>query len=76
MVVDRLTKMAHFIPCTKIVTEEETVRLFLDNIYHLHGLPNDIVLDRGTQIYFQFLEKTFSATWCEDQSFYSVSSTN
>jgi hypothetical protein len=41
--------MAHFIPCTKTVTEEETIKLFLDNIYRIHGLPNDIVSDRGTQ---------------------------
>jgi hypothetical protein len=49
VVVDRLTKMAHFIPCTKTITEEEIAKLFLDNIYRIHGLPNDIVLDRGTQ---------------------------
>jgi hypothetical protein len=66
VVVDRLKKMVHIIPCTKIVIGEKTTKLFLDNIYRIHGLPNDIVSDRGT----------FSATWCEDQSFYSVSSTN
>jgi hypothetical protein len=46
--VNRLTKMAHFIPCTKTVTREEIAKLFLDNIYCIHELPNDIVLDRGT----------------------------
>jgi hypothetical protein len=48
-IVNQLTKMAHFIPCTKTITREETAKLFLDNIYHIHGLPNDIVLDRRTQ---------------------------
>jgi hypothetical protein len=33
VVVDRLTEMAHFEPCNKIVTSEETMRLFIDNIY-------------------------------------------
>jgi hypothetical protein len=49
VVVDRLTKMAHFIPCTKTITVKETTKLFLDNIYHIHGLPNDIVSNRETQ---------------------------
>jgi hypothetical protein len=49
VVVDRLTKMAHFIPCTKTITGEETTKLFLDNIYRIHGLPNDIVSDMETQ---------------------------
>jgi hypothetical protein len=38
--------MAYFIPCTKIVTRKETAKLFLDSIYHIYGLPNDIVSDR------------------------------
>src|SRR5579875_2628384 len=49
VVVDRLTKMTHFIPCHKTVTDEETTRLFIDNVYRFHGLPNDIISDRGTQ---------------------------
>ena len=49
VVVDRLTKMAHFIPCTKTTTWEQISKLFLDNIYHIHGLPNDIVSDMKTQ---------------------------
>ena len=45
LVVDWFTKMVHFITYNKIVTEEETTKLFLDNIYYIHGLSNDIVLD-------------------------------
>jgi hypothetical protein len=45
IVVDRLTKMSHFIPCKKTITGEATTRLFLNNIYHLHDFPNDIVSD-------------------------------
>jgi hypothetical protein len=54
VVVDRLTKMAHFIPCTKTITGEETTKLFLDNIYRIHGLLNDIVSDRGIQFISNF----------------------
>jgi transposase InsO family protein len=59
VVVDRLTKMAHFILCTKAVTGKETTKLFLDNIYRIHELPNDIVLDRGTQFTSNFWRGLF-----------------
>jgi hypothetical protein len=39
IVVDHLTRMAHFLPCTKTVTAEETATLFLQGVYRLHGLP-------------------------------------
>ena len=45
VVVDRLTKMAHFVPCNKTVTDKETARLFIDNMYKYHGLPDDIISD-------------------------------
>jgi hypothetical protein len=59
VVVNRLTKMAHFIPCTKTITGEETAKLFFDNIYCIHGLPNDIVSDRGTQFTSNFWRGLF-----------------
>ena len=40
VVVDRFTKMAHFIGCGVTVDAKETARLFLDNIIRLHGLQN------------------------------------
>jgi hypothetical protein len=51
--------MAHFIPCTKIITGEETAKSFLDNIYRIHKLPNDIVSDRGTQFISNFWKVLF-----------------
>jgi hypothetical protein len=47
VVVDRLTKMAHFTPCSKSITAEETPQLILDWIVRLHGLPEEIVSDKG-----------------------------
>ena len=45
VVIDRFTKMAHFIPTAK--RESSVVaRLFLDNVWKYHGLPTDIVSDR------------------------------
>ena len=49
VVVDRLTKMAHYIPTHEGVTSEEVARLYLDHVFRIHGLPDSIVSDRGTQ---------------------------
>ncbi|GKE22302.1 retrotransposon-related protein [Tanacetum coccineum] len=46
VVVDRLSKQAHFIPVTHPYTAKVIAQLFLDNNYKLHGLPKTIVSDR------------------------------
>jgi hypothetical protein len=47
VVVDRLTKMRHFIPVTGLDTDE-VVDSFLHHVYRLHGAPDSIVSDRGS----------------------------
>jgi transposase InsO family protein len=59
VVVDQLTKMAHFMPCNKTVTGEETARFFMDNIYKYHGLPNNIISNRGSQFTSNFWQSLF-----------------
>jgi len=49
VVVDQLTKMVHFIPTTKKTSAEGLARLFEDNVWKLHGLPESIISDRGPQ---------------------------
>jgi len=49
VVVDRLTKMVHFISTTEKTSAEELARLFRDNVWKLHGLPKSIISDRGPQ---------------------------
>ncbi|GJP33387.1 hypothetical protein CLOM_g17931 [Closterium sp. NIES-68] len=46
VVVDRLTKMAHFIACQQTIIAEQTARLFLTNVIRLHRLPSAIISDR------------------------------
>jgi len=49
VVVDRLTKIMHFIPTTEKTLVEGLTRLFRDNVWKLHSLPESIILDRGPQ---------------------------
>jgi len=49
VVVDWLTKMVHFIPTTERMMAERLVRLFRDNVWKLHGLPESIISNRGPQ---------------------------
>jgi len=49
VVVDRLTKIVHFIPTMEKTSAERLARLFRDNVWKLHGLPKSIISDRGLQ---------------------------
>jgi hypothetical protein len=54
VVVDRLTKMKHFIHCKGTCDSEEVARLYVKYIWKLHGLPRTIVSDRGPQFVSEF----------------------
>ena len=60
VVVDRLTKLAHFIACSKTATAEQTADLFLDHVVRHHGLPDSIVSDRGPQFSSRFWRRLWS----------------
>jgi len=49
VVCDRLSKMTHFVATTEGTSAEDLTRLFRDNMWKLHGLPESVVLDRGPQ---------------------------
>uniref|UniRef100_A0A8C5QB28 Polyprotein n=1 Tax=Leptobrachium leishanense TaxID=445787 RepID=A0A8C5QB28_9ANUR len=54
VVVDHLTKMAHFIPAKGVPTAKETASMFFHHIFRLHGIPDSITSDRGTQFTARF----------------------
>ena len=54
VVVDCLSKMAHCIPTTSDVNSKQIAKLFFDNIFRLHGIPDSIVSDQGTQFTSEF----------------------
>ena len=46
IVIDRLTKMAHFLPCTEEINTRQFTKLFVREIFRLHRLPKNIITDR------------------------------
>jgi len=48
-VVDSVSKQAHFIPTHTMMTAEEAAKLFLHQVWKLHGLPKYVILDHGPQ---------------------------
>uniref|UniRef100_A0A8K9XXP6 Gypsy retrotransposon integrase-like protein 1 n=1 Tax=Oncorhynchus mykiss TaxID=8022 RepID=A0A8K9XXP6_ONCMY len=53
-VVDRFSKAAHFIPLAKLPSAKETAQIIIENVFRIHGLPSDVVSDRGPQFTSQF----------------------
>jgi len=49
VVCDQLSKMTHFVATIEGMLVEGLARLFRDNMWKLHGLPESVVSDRGPQ---------------------------
>ena len=57
VVCDRLSKMMYFVAIIEGTSVEGLARLFRDNVWKLHGLPESIVLDRGPQFATEMTKK-------------------
>jgi hypothetical protein len=61
VVVDRLTKSAHFIPVKTNYSSAVLAELYMSRIVCLHGVPKKIVSDRGTQFTSHFWQQLHEA---------------
>ena len=52
--VDKLTKMVHLAGCKKEVTTMEYAQIFIDNIFQLQRLPEEIISDRDPRFTSKF----------------------
>ena len=54
VIIDRLTKSAHFIPVRIDYSMDRLVELYVDEIFRLHGVPLSIVSDRDPRFMSRF----------------------
>ena len=57
VVCDRLSKITYFVATTEETLVEGLARLFRDNIWKLHGLPESMVSDRGPQFVAELMKE-------------------
>lgn len=60
MVVDRFSKMVHFIPLAKLPSAKETMEVMLHQVSKIYGFPKGIVTDRGPQFLFHVFGASFA----------------
>ena len=58
-IVDRYTNMAHFLPCTKEISSEETAETVMREVCRHHGLPDSIISGCGPQLISKFWKDLF-----------------
>lgn len=63
VVVDRLSKYAHFMSLKHPFIVAQMALLFLNNVFKLHGLPKTIVSDHGSTFTTSFWREHFRLQW-------------
>ena len=59
VVVDKLSKVAHFIPVKSTCKAIDIASIFMKEIFRLHGMPKEIISDRDTKFTSNFWKSLF-----------------
>jgi hypothetical protein len=59
VVVDSVTKHAHFVDTVTTLSAAGTARLYVQHIWKHHGLPEKALLDRGPQFIAEFMKELY-----------------
>jgi hypothetical protein len=59
VVVDRLSKYAHFCTLQHSFTTSTVAQIFMDQVFKIHGMPHSIVSDRDPNFTSNFWEELF-----------------
>jgi len=61
VIIDRMTKMGHFVACEGTIDPTELADCFVKHVVQPHGLPADIISDRGSLFTSGFWERVTQA---------------
>jgi len=61
VIVDRLTKSAHFLSMKTTYRAQHYAELYISRVMSLHGIPKTIISDRGAQFVALFWEQFHAA---------------
>lgn len=57
--VDRFSKMVHLAAVSETITAAESARVFMENVFRLHGMPDEVVSDRDPRFVASFWQSVF-----------------
>ena len=57
VIVDRFSKAAWTIPCTREATAKDAAQMYYNGPFRVHGYPDSVITDRGPQFISDFTDE-------------------